>query len=102
MKTEAQIHFNFANARARANELDEAADALQRKCVKGMESVHEDLSGGWRGDSANRFTQKMMWLQGDIQQSVMELQQIAGMIRKNAQIIFDAEMEALRIARENM
>ncbi len=99
--TAAKIRFNFDSARARANELDEIADMLRRKCLKGMQDAQEELAAAWKGENANRFLQKSERLELEIQKSAAKLHSVSEAIRQNARIIYDAEMQARRIAEEN-
>lgn len=100
MKTKAQIEFDFEQARRRAAELEEIAADLSQLSKRDMENTRAELSGAWKGESAQLFQTKAGKLQEDIQDTAKELNTIAATIREIAQRIYEAEMEALRIATE--
>lgn len=103
MKTSAQIQFDFAQARRRAEELEEIAAELNRLARNDMEAVMGEVSAAWRGDSASLYLSKADRLQQEITGSSRDLNSIAASIRTIARRMYEAEMEALRIAtqREN-
>lgn len=98
MKTKAQIEFDFAQARMRAAEIDEVAADLARISKQDMENTMAELAGAWKGDSARLFQNKADALQGKVSATSRELGAIADTIREIARIMYEAEMEALRLA----
>ena len=100
MKSETQIRGDFRAACSRAEEIDRIAQDRGGVARRDMEGTLDDLSRAWRGESAQKFTAKTEKLQTDIQGDAKDLESIADAIRRAAKIMYDAEMEALRIARE--
>lgn len=98
MKTRAQIQFDFDQAMRRANEIDELGADLSKIARKDMENTQAELLAAWKGDSARLFQSKANKLQTQVNRTAAELNGIADSIRIIARIIYEAEMEALRIA----
>jgi len=102
MKDIFRIKIDFALARRRADEIDEIADDLAKIAKKDMENSMRGLMGCWRGDSANQYLAKSDRLQGEINKTANELRSIASNVRATARRIYEAEMEALRIAQTRL
>ena len=98
MKSSTQIRFDFQNAKNQANKLDELADNLEQQVVRKMSDTAQQLSAAWSGESANRYLVKQAELQQEVAETVRALREIAEEIRRIAKRVYDAEMEALRIA----
>jgi uncharacterized protein YukE len=97
IKTTAQININFMHARQQADKLDRAASAIRRE-GKNFNNCRNDVAASSTGDNAARFTNKMGMVAEDLEKIARNLEQTASVIRKNAKTIYDAEMEAKRIA----
>lgn len=100
MSTRSEIRFNFRQALAQADELDGVADRLEKLSGKTMEGSMQTLASAWKGQNATAFLRKEDILKGDIKKTASEIHGIADDIRRIARRIYDAEMEALRIASE--
>ena len=100
MATRESIEFNFKQARRQADQLDNIADNLNGLAKDKLYDSMQTLSQNWRGENANAYLAKGNALQGEISSSASELHSIAADIRTIAQNIYNAEMEALRIAEE--
>lgn len=98
MRSRDQIYFDFSAARREAGRLDDLADALSQSAVDGMENTSRQVGRAWRGESANTYMRKSAALQEQLDRTVSELREIARDIRAIAKAVYDAEMEALRIA----
>ena len=100
MRTSSEIYFDFTNARRQADRLDSLADKLSRQTVKGMEQTTQSASQAWTGDNGSKYVQKGADLKNQINETVTELRSVAADIRSAAQRVYNAEMEALRIAQQ--
>lgn len=100
MKTKAQIEFDFNQALQRASEIDELGLDLARVARQDIENTRTELHAAWRGESEQLFQTKAERLQTQVNKTASELNGIADSIRSIARIIYEAEMEALRIATE--
>ncbi|MDO4329650.1 MAG: WXG100 family type VII secretion target [Lachnospiraceae bacterium] len=100
MSTRSEIRFNFRQALSQADELDDVADRLERLSGKTMESSMQNLAAAWKGQNATAFLKKEDILKGDIKKTASQIHDIADDIRRIARRVYEAEMEALRIASE--
>ena len=97
VKTNFQIAMDFQKAKNQASKLDEAARTIRRESNR-FTNCRNDVAASWTGDNATRFTSKMGMVSEDLEKIAKNLEQTADVIRKNAKTIYDAEMEAKRIA----
>ena len=93
----AQIMLDFNRARAQADKLDQAAASI-RKEAQHFGTCRAEVAAAWTGDNAARFTNKMGMVSEDLEKIARNLERTADVIRKNAKTIYDAEMEAKRLA----
>lgn len=100
MSSRRTIEFDFRLARQKANELDEIAENLQNLSSNRFNNTMQNLSVAWKGESASLYLNKGQTLQEDIITTSKNLRQVASTIRAVARRIYEAEMEALRIAEE--
>ena len=98
MKTRAQINMNYREAMQQARDLDTLAGRIRSTANQKVEESMQLLSSGWKGNNATEFLRKYSELKRQILESAEELRSIADDIRRAAKIIYNAEMEALRIA----
>lgn len=96
-KSRWQIHMDLVKAKAQADKLDEAARSIRNEC-KTFNSCRSNVKQAWEGDNATKFVGKMSVVSEDLIKIAKQLEKTAVVIRKNAKNIYDAEMEAKRIA----
>ncbi len=99
MSSRSEIRFNFKQALAQADRLDDVADKLDRLSKDTMENSMQTLASAWSGDNATAFLRKEDILKGDIKSTASSVHDIADDIRRIARRVYEAEMEALRIAK---
>ncbi|MBQ9136704.1 MAG: WXG100 family type VII secretion target [Lachnospiraceae bacterium] len=95
-----QVTMDFNSAKSKANELDRIAGDLKRLANTDLDGTMTDLSADWKGDNATAYIRKGQNLKEQIQDTVSSLERTADTIRAIAQNIYNAEMEAIRIAEE--
>lgn len=100
MATRASIQFDFEQAKRQAAELDNIADNLSSLARDKLGGGLQALSQNWKGVNAASYMSKGSTLQGNMNSSSSQLHAIASDIRTIAQNIYNAEMEAIRIAEE--
>nr|WP_288827934.1 WXG100 family type VII secretion target [uncultured Clostridium sp.] len=100
MSSRKTIEFDFRLAKQKANELDEIAENLQNLSNNKFNNTMQNLSASWKGESASLYLNKGQTLQKDMIKTSKNLRQVASTIRAVARRIYEAEMEALRIAEE--
>lgn len=89
---------NYREAMQQARDLDTLAGRIRSTANQKVEESMQLLSSGWKGNNATEFLRKYSELKRQILESAEELRSIADDIRTAARIIYNAEMEALRIA----
>jgi WXG100 family type VII secretion target len=97
VKSGTQIMMDFNKARSQATKLENAAASIRREANR-FTQCRSDVAASWTGDNASRFVNKMGLVSEDLMKIAKNLEQTAATIRKNAKTIYDAEMEAKRIA----
>ena len=100
MATYSSIHFNFTQAKSEASRLEAIADEMRRLANSNMQSSLNYLSTGWQGESAKLYLNKGKNVKNDILAVANDLYAVANSIRTAAKKIYDAEMEAKRLAEE--
>ena len=98
MKSRYEIRLNFRQAMTQADRLDEVARQLENLSDRDMESSLRTLSSSWKGENASAFLQTGDILKGNIRNTAGAVRGTAGDIRTIARRIYQAEMDALRIA----
>ena len=96
-KSSFQINMDFQKSKNQASKLEEAANSIRRESRR-FTSCRNDVATAWTGDNASKFTNKMGMVAEDLEKMAKNLEKTADAIRKNAKTIYDAEMEAKRIA----
>ncbi|MBD5459952.1 MAG: WXG100 family type VII secretion target [Lachnospiraceae bacterium] len=100
MASRYQIQMDFNKAGQKANDLDDIADRLSRIADTDLQNVLNSLGSDWKGDNAGAYIQKSQGVREHMQETVKDLRNTATTIRTIAKNIYDAEMEAVRIAEE--
>lgn len=100
MASRYQIQMDFNRASQKANELDSIADDMSRLSGTDLQNTLNSLGNDWKGDNANAYIQKGFALKENMDKTVTSIRNTASTIRQIAKNIYDAEMEALRIAEE--
>ena len=98
MSSRSEIRFNFRTAIKQAERLETSADQLKKLANASLETSLDTLSESWKGENAGAYIRKGVMLQKDLAATSEELNRVAADIRRIAKRIYDAEMEALRIA----
>lgn len=100
MASRYQIQMDFSRANQKASDLDNIANDLSRLSGTDLQNTLNSLSNDWKGDNATLYIQKGFSLKENLDETVKSIRNTASTIRSIAKNIYDAEMEALRIAEE--
>lgn len=100
MASRYQIQMDFNKAGQKAGELDDIANRLSKIAETDLPNVLNGLGSDWKGDNADAYIQKGVGLGENMKETVKNLRNTAATIRTIAENIYNAEMEALRIAEE--
>jgi|GluameStandDraft_1065615.scaffolds.fasta_scaffold32403_3 uncharacterized protein YukE len=98
MKTAHQIDVDLQTALAQARHLESIADSITHRVVKPMDGTAQTLQTAWKGASAAQFIRKETALSSQVSATAQQMREIAADIRAAARRIYNAEMEACRIA----
>ena len=98
MATRESIEFDFRKALGQADNIETIAERLGRLSGTEFENTMQNLSSGWKGESASQYLSKGSRLQEKMNGTVKELYSVASDIREIARRIYEAEMAALEIA----
>lgn len=102
MASASEILFNFNQAKKRAQELEDTAAQLRKLANDELGQTLDNLAAAWKGEAATAYLNKGVRLKAKIIQSAKDLDSTATVIRNTAQRIYDAEMEAYRLAMERL
>ena len=97
MNNSHQISMNYNRVISLTAELDRLADELSKELNENTNNNLSLLRSGWEGDNSNEFMQKVAEMQDDSQDTVSSIKKITAGIRSNAKMVYDAEMEAIRL-----
>jgi WXG100 family type VII secretion target len=90
------LNFNYDKARQQAQRVEETADQLRALANNQMANAIASINASWDGESSNLFLRHCEETRARMLTRANELTEIASRIRKVAQILHDAEMEAKR------
>ena len=100
--TSTLIEMNFSEAKRQAAELEDIAESLRTLSSGKIDEASSQINAEWKGNSASAFLGKVQTLSGNINETAKELDEIAISIKQTAQRVYDAEMEAVRIAEQRV
>lgn len=98
MASYATIQFNYQKAVSQANQLDDLANDLRNIANRNVDGALDQVAANWKGESASLFVQKGNKAKNDLLSSARQLSNTASAIRKAAENVRRAELEAKRIA----
>ena len=98
MATRASIEIDFQRAKVQAAKLERIASQMNTLANQTLGGTLQNLSVGWKGENANLYIAKGNKLQEKINVTAGDLRGVASDIRKVAERIYRAEMEALSLA----
>lgn len=94
------IAIDFKKAKQQAQKLDDAAEQFRRIANNNFQDTMQAISASWTGENSRRYLNKGTTLKNQMLQTAKKLNGIASEIRTVAQRIYNAEMQALKIAEE--
>lgn len=97
MVNKATIQINFGNTIRQAERLEVLAGELKNLANDDIGDSLRDISANWSGEAAEGYLKKGEFLKDEMVVSSEHLLEIAGRIRKIAQNIYTAEMEAYEL-----
>lgn len=100
MASESEIKIHFQQAVRQAEELEETAGELRKLAREELGQALQNLSGVWKGEAADSYLNRGTRLETKMEKSAKDLEVTAAVIRSTAKRIYDAEMQAYRLAKE--
>lgn len=100
MATEKQISVNYSQAKSCASTMEEEADKLRKLAEQEFGASIAEIRTAWKGENAELYIQKCEQLKEEMLSTAKTLAAIASAVRSQAQAIYNAEMENLRIIQE--
>ena len=101
MKDRATIQMDYNKAIAKADELDDLKNDINRCIYDELEVRKKQIQKSWRSDcNETKYEEKYHLVIGEIRNTMKNMTMISSTIREIAKNTYDAEMEALRIAEE--
>ncbi len=97
MKNDYQISMNYNRVISLTAELDCLAEELSKEINENTNNNISQLLSGWEGDNSTEFVRMVSKMQENSQGTVSSIKKIAAGIRSNAKMVYDAEMEAIRL-----
>lgn len=99
MVNKSTIQINFGNTIRQAERLEILAGELKNLANDDVGNSMRDISANWSGEVAGNYLKKGELLKDEMVLSAEHLLKTAGKIRKIAQNIYKAEMEAFELGK---
>lgn len=100
MRSRSEIIMDYNRVMGLADQLDSLAGKLKQEMDGTVRGTLDSLRAAWQGENFELFMSKSYNFISNAASSADSLQSFAYSIRSNAQRVYNAEMEALRIAEE--
>ena len=98
MATKEEIEMDLKQALKQADKIDAAANQLGNLSGREFRGSLDNLSASWKGECASMYLAKGGRLQEQMDSTARELHAAAADVRALARRLYDAEMNAWRIA----
>ena len=95
-----ELIFDFEKVSAQAGRLEELAQALEREGKGNLTDALDEVAGAWSGSASEEYLKRAGKYRDNVVTTAGDLAHTASVIRKVARAIYEAEMEAQRIATE--
>lgn len=100
MRSRSEIIMDYNRVMGLADQLDSFAGKLKQEVDGTVRGTLDSLRAAWQGENSELFMSRSYDFISNAASSADSLQSFAYSIRSNAQRVYNAEMEALRIAEE--
>ena len=97
--TRQQVEINFDEAKRQVRVIEEAVEIL-RKADRIHSEMQDNTASGWKGINADHFQSLSRDLGDRFVRRANNIEELAVWTRHRAQVLYDTEMEAIRIAEE--
>lgn len=100
MGSYSEIIFNYQQAINQAKTLEELAAQITNASERDMADILNDVNSAWKSDSSPQYLKKGQKVKEDLLTTAGNVEKIAAAIRRIAERIREAELDAWRIANE--
>lgn len=100
MRSRSEIIMDYNRVMGLADQLDSLVGKLKQEMDGTVRGTLDSLRSAWQGENSELFMSRSYDFISNAASSADSLQSFAYSIRSNAQRVYNAEMEALRIAEE--
>lgn len=100
MRSRSEIIMDYNRVMGLADQLDSLAGKLKQEVDGTVRGTLDSLRAAWQGENSELFMSRSYDFISNAASSADSLQSFAYSILSNAQRVYNAEMEALRIAEE--
>lgn len=98
-KTMYSISLNYNKAQQQAKNLDSIASQLRGSASK-LQGCKGNISSAWKGENATAYLKKLEMVANNLDKIEKNINKIASTVRANSKRIYDAEVNALNIAKK--
>jgi uncharacterized protein YukE len=102
MGTNGLIKADYNLSLRKVAELKNIASELNKIGNAKISEINQGVSNSWKGNSATQFIYHTNEFQEELLKTQREVENLADKLEHNARKIYQAEMEALRIAKEKI
>ena len=99
MRSMDSIRITFHEAGAQAKALKDSAEEIN-KAARQLDRIISSLGGGWKGEAADQYIRKCQALKEKMERSARHVNDISHAVYDSAKAYYDAEREAIQIARQ--
>ena len=99
---ENQIRLDYSKANAAADQLEDIANNLVKLNNGEFENTSTGIRLAWEGENANMFLGKYALTREEIIKTASDINTTAEKVRVMAQNTYDAEMQAIQVARDRI
>ncbi|MCD7746719.1 MAG: WXG100 family type VII secretion target [Lachnospiraceae bacterium] len=97
-KTLVSIQIDFSKTKKQADRLEALAKQLETLAGSNLENSLSTIGASWTGESADEYLSKGRQLEEQLKKCASNLRSIAEIIRRTAQVTYNAERQALLLA----
>ena len=100
MKTRYEITMDYNRVMSMTSELESLGESFRRVAADQSRDAIRNLGGSWQGENYSAFMRKAETALDDANEIAEFICNMARQIRSNARYVYNAEMEAVRLAEE--
>lgn len=97
--SKAQIEINFKNIMEKADKLEGLSEEISKAAKHDLNEVLNNIGANWTGENASAYLSKGGLLKNNLERTALELLSVASSLRSAAKKMYQAEMNAIEIAK---